>query len=153
MKITILYATYSNSTYTAAEVLSEELQQIGHEVAVSQVSTATAQTLTDSELTIFASPSWDYEGKEGQPHEDFFHFFNKLADTTPPIPFIFAILALGDSNYTYFCGAAEEIATMATAAAGKQLGEALKLDQYYLNETACVASIKSWAKQLSELTA
>ncbi len=152
MKISILYATYSNSTYTAAEVLSEALQQTGHEVTISLVNTATAQTLAAADLTIFASPSWDYDGKEGQPHEDFFHFFSKLSDATIT-PFSYAIMALGDSNYTYFCGAAEELETLANAIGGTQHGETLKLDQYYLNETLCVESIKTWAKQLAEPTA
>ncbi|OGJ15641.1 MAG: hypothetical protein A2632_00455 [Candidatus Pacebacteria bacterium RIFCSPHIGHO2_01_FULL_46_16] len=149
MHITILYATYSNSTYTAAEVLSEELKQLGHAVTVELVHTATSQTLTDAELTIFASPSWDYDGKEGQPHEDFFGFFSRVsASGVSPIVFSYAIMALGDSNYTYFCGAAEELVTLATAVGGKQVSKALKIDQYYLNETTCVQAIKTWAQQL-----
>jgi len=148
MHITILYATYSNSTYAAAEVLNEELVELGHEVSVSLVNTATAETLTNTDLTIFTSPSWDYDGKEGQPHEDFFAFFKRI-ETNPPAGFSYTIMALGDSNYTYFCGAADEIAALATAASGNQTLEPLKLDQYYLNEPAREQEIRTWAKEVS----
>ncbi|MDA1079533.1 MAG: flavodoxin domain-containing protein [bacterium] len=152
MNISILYATYSNSTYTAAEVLKEALEEAGHEISVNLVHAATAQNLADADLTIFASPSWDFDGKEGQPHEDFFHFFAKLAEN-PPAPFSYTVLGLGDSNYTYFCGAVDEILSMATAAGGKQTHDVLKLDQYYLNEATCVAAIKAWALEVTKSTA
>ncbi|PIR60094.1 MAG: hypothetical protein COU67_03540 [Candidatus Pacebacteria bacterium CG10_big_fil_rev_8_21_14_0_10_44_54] len=151
MKITILYATYSNSTYAATEVLCKALQKLNHEVAVSLVMTANVTILVESDLTIFASPSWDYDGKEGQPHEDFFHFFSSISQDAVA-PFSYAIMALGDTNYTYFCGAADELESLATAKAGKQIIEPLKLDQYYLNEMTCGAAINTWAQQLTEAT-
>jgi flavodoxin I len=148
MRIYIVYATYSNSTQFACEVLTTALQEAGHQVRMELANLAQATDIAQAELVILASPSWDYDSKEGQPHEDFLQFFSAI-DSTVLAQKPYAVLGTGDSNYTYFCGAVDILTQQLNSADAVQYAQPLKLDQYYLNEAACHEQIKTWARAFS----
>lgn len=130
----------------ASEVLKQALEAAGHAVSMNMAFEATPEMITSAELVVLASPSWDFDDKEGQPHEDFFAFFEKMPKE------VFkgkkcALLGLGDKNYTKFCGAVDVFKAQLEERDAKVIGE-LRLDQYYLNEAQCVESITAWAGQI-----
>ncbi|PIY80466.1 MAG: hypothetical protein COY80_02805 [Candidatus Pacebacteria bacterium CG_4_10_14_0_8_um_filter_42_14] len=148
MTVSIIYATYSNSTSMASEVLKQALEAAGHVVAMNMAFEATPELIKPADLIVLASPSWDFNDEEGQPHEDFFNFFEKMPKE------VFkgkkcALLGLGDKNYNKFCGAVDVFRTQLEERDAKIIGE-LRLDQYYLNEAQCVESIKSWAGEITK---
>lgn len=148
MTITLLYATYSNSTALASEDLKAELEKLGHSVQLEQISEVSVEAVEKAEVLVLASPSWDYNGQQGMPHEDFLNFHEahpnlKLTDT--PL----AIMGLGDSSFTFYCGAVDHLwAWFGKEGGAKQLIDPLKIDQYYVNEDEAKVSIAAWAQQL-----
>jgi flavodoxin len=147
MIITIVYATYSNSTFLASEQLSKELTAIGYTVALYTAAEATLELLQQPDLLIFASPSWDYNGEQGMPHEDFTAMQARLSDVALNNKLV-AVMALGDSSFTDFCGAATHLSTWLAEKGGTEVVPPLKIDQYYANEQAAQQQIADWSKAM-----
>ncbi len=147
MQISIVYANYSNSTYMATEYLALQLSALGHTPSIIQAREATSDALQQAEAIILASPSWDRDAEQGMPHEDFDAFAEKFKDTKLPNKPM-AILGLGDSSYTYFCGAVTHLQKLIAALTAQECIPALKIDGYYLNEQTAQSQIQAWATQL-----
>lgn len=148
MRIFVVYATYSNSTFLATKILETELVKAGHQVTLSLVAETAVDQLGNFDLVIFTSPSWDNNGVQGLPHQDYDGFREKLAETTFP-GHKFAIMGLGDSTYTYFCGAVTHLEKMVEKMQGTLVLPSLKLDQFYIYEQERTQEIKDWATALS----
>lgn len=147
MQISIIYATYSNSTGLATELLETELTKMGHVVSRAMISTITSEALQQTEFLVLASPSWDYQGQQGMPHEDFtkFHEANPDLDLNgKPI----AIMGLGDSSFTFFCGAVDHLTEWFESYGALTEVEPLKIDQYYFNESAAKSQVIAWATEV-----
>ncbi len=147
MQISIVYGTYSNSTGLATELLESELIKMGHTVARMLISCATPAALQAAEFLVIASPSWDYQGQQGMPHEDFtkFHETNPNLDLNgKPI----AIMGLGDSSFTLFCGAVDHLTQWFESYGALTEVEPLKIDQYYFDEAHAKQQILAWAKDV-----
>jgi flavodoxin I len=147
MNILLAYATYSGGTQSASEFLSQTLTGLGHTVTVKMVSEVTFEDTLNYDLRIFASPSWDNDGQEGQPHVDFVTFMNNAAGKKfagKPV----AVFGLGDSSYGHFCGAADIITDFVKKAEGKLIAETLKIDGYLFNMDANNQLLTDWANKL-----
>lgn len=148
MNILIAYATYSGGTQAACEYLSQTLANDNHQVTIKMVSELSFQDLLNYDLRIFASPSWDFEGKEGQPHQDFVEFMQKSKgssfDNKPCV-----ILGLGDSSYAHFCGAVDVIEDFIKKSNGQLKQESLRIDGYLFNMDENNKKILAWAKKLT----
>ena len=147
MNITIIYATYSNSTALASEYLAKVFRDAGHTTSVVTALDSAIETFQDPDLLILASPSWDYNGQQGMPHEDFSTIQPRLESVSlkgKPT----AVMALGDSSFTYFCGAATHLSQWLTGKGGVEAVSPLKIDQYYANEALAQQQITDWSKQL-----
>ena len=147
MKILLVYATYSNSTLMASEVLKEELESAGHTVQLVQVRDSQPKTWSEHDLVILASPSWDFNGQQGLYHEDYEDLKNRLGDMTL-LGQRMAIMGLGDHTFTYYCGCVDHLEEMVQKLQAKLVIPSLKLDQYYLNEATCQKQIREWARVL-----
>ena len=147
MNILIAYATYSGGTQAASEFLSQTLTGLGHQVTVKTIAETTFEETLTFDLRIFASPSWDNDGLEGQPHVDFVTFMNNNADkkfTGKPC----AVFGLGDSSYGHFCGAVDIITDYVKKAEGNLIVESLKIDGYLFNMDANNKLLTDWANKL-----
>lgn len=152
MQITIVYATYSNSTALACEQLCQLLTNAGHSVSLQTATETTKDTLLKPELLVLASPSWDYNGQQGMPHEDFLTMQQAVGDVALQGK-LTAILALGDSSFTYFCGAADHLTKWLADHGGKAVVPPLMIDQYYANEATARQQIADWSTQLLDALA
>lgn len=148
MNILIVFATYSGSTMTAAQLLEQQLQGKGHQVGLKAANELQPSDFDAPDLIILASPSWDYHGEEGMPHEDYQVVFQTFAGLTFPGK-KFAIMGLGDSNYTVFCGSATHLENWVDQLQGQRVIESLRIDQYFFNEAENNQKISAWADQLS----
>lgn len=94
-------------------------------------------------------PSWDYEGLEGQPHPDYKQFMEaskgKKLDGNK-----FAVLGLGDSSYTYFCGAVSHLENFVKELGGMLITDSLKIDGFYLDQVNNSQKLAEWADSLAK---
>jgi flavodoxin short chain len=148
MKCTIVYGTLSGSTMTAANVVSEALKAAGHEVTTIMADGASKDQLKDAQAVLFGSPSWEDEGKDGQPLPDVSRFLKTLT-TEDLAGKKVAIFGLGDTSYQHFCGAVDVMTELLKTLGVTLVSEPLRVDRYYSlpdNET----KTRAWAQNLAK---
>lgn len=149
MKILAVYASYSGSTLMASQTVVDTLTAAGNTVVLKTAAEVAAEELTSSDLIILGSPSWDFDGKEGQPHEDFIKFMEAMKNVNlenKP----FAVFGLGDSSYMHFCGAVDVLTEFVKTVKGRLVIEPLKIDGYFLDQQKNTQSLADWANKLSK---
>lgn len=144
-----MYATYSGSTMAAAQIAQQVLQASGHQVNFTQVLEVQPTDFSSVDAVLLASPSWDYHGEEGMPHEDYLTAFKIFEGQKFPNK-KFAIIGLGDTHFTKFCGAANHLENWVSQLEGQLVIPSLRLDQYYFNETENSEKVKVWTQQLAD---
>ena len=144
MNLLLVYATNSGSTFEVANQISGKLTEAGHQVNVKNVTEISYLDFPNYDVVILGSPSWDYEGQEGHPHQDFMNLINNTPPNTTYIGRKFAVFGLGDSNYTIFCGAVTHLTDYVTKLQGTLTCEPLRLDQYYNNMDTANQKISDW---------
>ena len=147
MNILLVYATNSGGTQLASQIVHDTLMSQNQQVAVKEVRETNADEFAKFDLVILASPSWDYEGLEGQPHPDYAPFMEN-AKGKRFAGKKFAVFGLGDSSYTYFCGAADELEKFVKELGGTLVIEALKIDGFYLDQENNSEKLRQWAQNL-----
>ncbi len=148
MNILLVYATNSGTTQTVAQMVSDALTQAGHTVTLKEAFQATPEDFTSPQAIILGSPSWDFDGKEGQPHEDYVPLMGKMQTTTIEKPF--AVFALGDSSYKYFCGAADHLEEFVKNLKGTLVTPALRIDKYYSDMNGNNEKVMAWVEELKK---
>lgn len=133
----------------AAEYLSQQLTQLGHQVTLSQAREATYEGLEKADAVLLASPSWDRDAQQGMPHEDFDFLAAQLKDKKLPQKHM-AIMGLGDSSYTFFCGAVTHLEKLVAQLQGTLCVPSLKIDSYYLQEQSAQDQIREWAASIHQ---
>lgn len=147
MKIGLFYATYSGGTQAAAEFLSKSLESQGHEVETKMILETNFEDTLNYDLRIFASPTWDDSGLEGQPHQDFIAFMNNSAGKNY-LGKKCAIMGLGDVTYTHFCGAVDILENFVNKVGGKIVAPSLKIDGYLFDTEKNNGLILDWIKKI-----
>jgi len=151
MKIRIIYGSNSGSTRAASELMQQFFVKSGHIVVIQGALETVLEDLTGSDLTIIGSCSWDrFEGKErfhGQLQQHWFELQNRIG-TKKFLGQKFAIFGVGDSTYTHFCGAADELESLLQNWQGTQVGQTLRLDSYFFEPERCEREIQAWVRTL-----
>ncbi len=146
MNILVAYATNSGGTADAAKIVNTALTSGNHQVTTKMIRDVNPDDLAAFDLILFGSPSWDYQEKEGVPHEDFIAFMEKMKGKTLPNKNV-AIFGLGDLSYTHFCGAVDHLEDFVKTMQGKLASESLRIDGYY-TQPGNQEKVKSWAEHL-----
>lgn len=147
MNILISYATNSGSTFDAVNVVNNVLKEGGHTVTVKDALSTIEADFTANDVIILATPSWDYNGIEGQPLED----MTRLVDSLKGKVFenkMFAILGTGDISYKAFCGAVDILEPKIAEWKGKKIVNSLRIDRYY-TQPENPQKVTAWAKSLA----
>ncbi len=148
MKILLIYGSLSGSTMTAAELVAGALKTAGHEVNVISSESATKELLLGSEALILGSPSWEDQGKDGQPLPEITAFLGSLTAADVANKKV-ALFGLGDISYPHFCGAVDVMAEKLKELGVTPVVASLKIDRYYSlpdNEQ----KVKDWAENLAK---
>lgn len=148
MNVLIAYATNTSSTMMAAQTVADTLTSLSHAVSLKTVLDTTVEELGNYDLIVLASPSWDFEGQDGMPHEWFIEFMKK-AEGQSYAGKKFAILGLGDSSYTHFCGAVEHLEAFVTKTGGVLAAPSMKIDRFFENQDTYTQQLTDWATTLS----
>lgn len=150
MKILVIYASYSGSTQMAAETVTEKLKESGNSVEQKTAGEVNLNDIVNFDLVIFGSPSWDYNGLEGQPHED----FAKLAESNKDFSFAnkpCAVFGLGDSSYMHFCGAVDYLDDFVKKHNGKLIADSLKIDGYFMDQDKHTKDLQAWTEKVLQV--
>lgn len=148
MKILQVYGTLSGSTMTAAELIGNTLRAAGHDVDVLSVESVAKDSVKNYDALIVGSPSWEDQGKDGQPLPEITAFLGSLT-TQDLLNKKVALFGLGDISYPHFCGAIDVIESKLKELGVAPLIESLKIDRYYsLPENE--QKVKTWAEKLSQ---
>lgn len=151
MNILLVWATNSGTTQTVAQNVTDALTQAGHTVTSKEARATTPEDFTSAQAIVLGSPSWDFEGHEGYPHEDFLPLIEKMKTTEVTKPF--AIFGLGDSSYKFFNGAVDHLEEFVKSMKGTLLVPSLRIDKYYSDMTGNMEKVNAWIEQLkSKLT-
>ena len=147
MNILILFATYSGGTQVVAQNIATILQKLDHTVTVKNPKQTHPQDILSSDISILCSPSWDVNGKEGQPHEDYLSLIENTEDALFEKK-KFAVVGLGDSTYPQFCGAVDELEQYITQKKGELLIPSLRIDGFYFDEAKHTQTVEQWTQTL-----
>lgn len=146
MNILLVFATNSGGTAAAATMIADQLTGKKHAVTIKDAKDTGPANIIAAPFVILGSPSWDYNGMEGQPLPEMAEFIDRCKDIQlegKP----FAVFGLGDSSYTYFCGAVTYLEAFIKRAKGTLVLPSLKVDGFYMRQEAG-EQITKWADEL-----
>lgn len=149
MNVLLVYSTNSGTTQIVAQTITDALNAASHTVTQIETLEADPAKFMTYDLVLLGSPSWDYEGKEGQPHEHYLPLFEKSKGVTAEGK-SFAVFGLGDKSYTYFTGAVDVLEKYVAELKGKLIVPSLRIDTYYQNLPTNTVAIDEWIKNLLE---
>jgi flavodoxin len=142
MRIVIIYTTNSGATYLVAEEIARLLKP-HHTAALVRAEDATATTITENDLIIMGSPSWDSPTKEGSPTPPMLNLLKRLSTidlNNKPC----AVFGCGDRSYTHFCGAVDDLELFVQNHHGQLCVPPLKIDHYFGKEHEAKDAIMQW---------
>ncbi len=147
MNVLIIYATFSGSTLTAAQLIEAVLKRKGHAVTLKSANEADPSEMNNYDLVVLGSCTWDFSGLEGQLHSYFVDFAKKLQgkDFSQKK---FAVFGLGDKTYTHFCAAVDHLEKIVADVKGQKIKDSLRIDRFYFNQEAETKRLQSWAEKL-----
>ncbi len=147
MTILVVYGTLSGSTMTAADIIATTLRQNGNEVSEVSADLASRDQLAANDMMVIGSPSWEDEGKDGQPLPEVRKFLSGLTSADLSGKKV-AIFGLGDTSYPHFCGAVDVLEGMLKERGVSPVVPSLRVDRYYSNPKN-EQDVVEWAKQIA----
>lgn len=149
MKVLIIFATYSSGTDLATDVIKKVLEAAHVEVMKKNIKDISAAEINSFSTIILASPSWRTRKGDGMPHE----FFLDYMDTVEEGDYKgkkFAVMGLGDTAYTHFCGAVNELEKFIQAKGGVLFTESLRIDGFYFSQEQNEKKIVEWSELIAK---
>jgi len=147
MKVLVVYATLSGSTMAAADLITATIKSAGHEVTELTADSITSDTVSSYAALVIGSPSWEDEGKDGQPLPEVKKFVESLSSASLTGKKI-AVFGLGDTSYPHFCGAVDIIEEKLNAIGIAVTVPSLKIDRYYSSPDN-EPKVREWASAFS----
>ena len=139
----IIYGSTTGNTEAAAETIGSALRDRGVETKTLNVTDAGPGEIAGGhDLILLGCSTWGDEEIEFQ--DDFIPFYESMEDL-PLEGRNVAVFGCGDSSYTYFCGAVDEIEKKAEAAGANIVSAPLKIDG---DPGSAEDDIREWAGAL-----
>lgn len=152
MQILVLFATNSGATGIVADQIAKNLTTAAHTVTVKNPLEIPFEQLQMSQIIVLASPSWDFGDLQGMPHQDFRTFFTNMEGKNLKGK-KFAVVGLGDSSYSVFCGAADHLEEFVKKMQGELIVATLRLDGFYFDQAKNEQLVKEWTDKLVQILA
>ncbi|MFZ5424587.1 MAG: flavodoxin domain-containing protein [Patescibacteria group bacterium] len=149
MKLLIVYASNSGSTYLTSKIIENELKTANFDITCLKAVDVNVQNINSFDLILVGSPSWKVNDAEGQPHETISEFLDSLKKVKLNEKKV-AFFGCGDTSYLHFCGAVDILEDFFKKANCVQIVPSLKIDGYYFDQTNNEAKAAAWATVLAE---
>ncbi|WP_096551620.1 assimilatory sulfite reductase (NADPH) flavoprotein subunit [Ureibacillus thermosphaericus] len=130
--VTILYASQTGNAQKLAEKFGDQLQQIGLEVSVSSMSDYKTNALKKAQYLLIVASTHG----EGEPPDNAIAFHSFLhGKRAPKLDHVqYAVLALGDSSYEYFCQTGKDFDIQLEKLGAKRLVDRVDCDVDYAEQ-------------------
>lgn len=145
-KILLVYATNSGGTYVAGQMIKEILEK-DFLIVMQNASETDHQNTENYDLIILGSPTWDFEGQDGMPHQKMLELLNKWQNKSFASK-KFAIYGCGDKMFVKFCAAVDYMEKFVNSVGGVLVVSSLRLNNFFFELDADVAITKEWAEEL-----
>ncbi len=123
----IIFGSTTGNTENTAEIIEATLSDKGYDVTLTNVTDAEVNVLNEKyDLYLLGSSTWGDDEIEFQ--EDFEPFYENMNSDLNLDGKAFAIFGCGDSSYTYFCGAVDELEAKVEKLGGKLVCPSLRID-------------------------
>lgn len=141
--VLIVYGSTTGNTAYTAEVLDRVLAGAGNSVKTVDAAQAAADGLCEGyDAVLFGCSTWGDEEIEMQ--DDFIPLFDSLESSGVKGKKT-AVFGCGDSSYTYFCGAVDEIEKKLEELGAELVTDGLKIDG---DPHTAKEDIESWGKDV-----
>ncbi len=157
MKTLLVYGTNSGSTLVASELVRDVLSSRGHDVILKRANLVEPDELKTYDLVVLGSCTWDgFNAKrqqhlEGQLQQHMQELRDKLVEQKIILPgHRFAVFGLGDTSYKVFAGAADRLVELVNDVGGELIGEALKIDNYFLRQDENELKLRDWSTKIAD---
>lgn len=147
MKCLLVYGTLSGSTMSASEVAAATLRTANHTVDMFSADEVTREKVAEYDALIVSSPSWEDQGKDGQPLPEVRAFVESLTNEDLSGKKV-ALIGLGDTSYPHYCGAIDVMEEIFNKLSVTLVVPSLKIDRYY-SLAANEQAVKDWATLLA----
>jgi len=140
-QIDIVVGTVYGAAMLVAETLADELTRQGHQIALHEE--ARLADIDSSRFLLLVSATTG----QGDIPPNLQPFASELADKAPWLKGLrYALIAMGDSSYTHFCGAGRQLDIMLRELGATSIFPALELDATVHDEPEQVALtwLQSW---------
>jgi flavodoxin short chain len=143
--VRIVYGSTTGNTAEVADALGRLFEGAGHSVEILDAAKTKAEGLCQGQdLVLFGCSTWGDEEIELQ--DDFIPLFEKF-DALGAKGVKTACFGCGDSSYTYFCGAVDEIEKKLREIGSVVVAGGLKIDG---DPGDAKAEIEEWGKDILE---
>ena len=143
-KALIVYGSTTGNTESAAKQIGKILAQGGHEVAIQDVRKSKPEELGNGyDITMLGSSTWGDAEVEFQ--EDFAPFFEEMDKADLKNKKV-AVFGCGDSSYTLFCGAVDQLQEKLEGMGAVIVNDPLKIDG---DPGDAADDIDRWAREVA----
>ncbi len=130
----------------AGEIIKNVLSK-DFSITMQNASETGLQDTDNYDVIILGSPTWDYNGKEGMPHEMMLELLNKWQQKS----FVqkrFAVYGCGDKMFVEFCAAVDYMEKFVATVGGQLVLPSLRLNNFFFELDNNTELAKKWANDL-----
>lgn len=140
----IIYASFTGTTLGIAEILKDELQQLGIKTELKECTEAYADEFLEYDICVVATYTYGSDGDIPEESEDFYYEMEEV-DLTGKI---FGVLGSGDLIYEKFCPAVDYFDEQFEKSGATRGAEMVKINLQPDDDDK--KDIKAFAKSLSD---
>ncbi|MFC0233331.1 flavodoxin [Vagococcus entomophilus] len=139
----IVYASMTGNTEEIADIVAEELENLGIDVEKEECTQVDAEDFNDADICIVAT----YTYGDGELPDEIVDFYEELQDTTLNGK-VFGVVGSGDTFYEFFCQSVNDFEQAFLKTGATKGAESVKVD--LAAEEEDIEKLEAFAKKVVE---